>query len=60
MEEKEFDVRETMESETMPFDHAFEVNGNEELCHATGREMFISGIWWNEYVDSNGNLHYGN
>lgn len=55
--EKEFDVRET---ETMPFDHAFEVNGNEELCHATGMEMFISGIWWNEYVDSNGDLHYGN
>lgn len=54
---KEFDVRKT---ETMPFDHAFEVNGNEELCHATGMEMFISGIWWNEYVDSEGNLHYGN
>ena len=55
--EKEFDTR---TAEVMPFDHTFEVNGREELCHATGMEMFIDGTWWNEYMDSNGDLHYGN
>lgn len=56
-ETREFEARVL---ETMPFDHTFEVNGSEELCHATGREMFLSGVWWNEYIDSNGDLHYGN
>lgn len=55
--EKEFDTR---TAEVMPFDHTFEVNGREELCHATGMEMFLNGVWWNEYIDSEGNLHYGN
>lgn len=54
---KEFETRETA---TMPFDHTFEVNGREELCHATSMEMFLNGVWWNEYIDSEGNLHYGN
>lgn len=47
---------------TMPFDHVFDVNGNEELCHATGYEVQFEGdtVWWNEYIDSNGDFQYGN
>ena len=48
-------IRMKRELETMPFDHEF----NNELCHATGYEVCIDGIWWNEYEDSEGNLHYG-
>lgn len=48
------------ELKTMPFDHVFIVDGNEELCHATGYEMLEDGIWWNEYIDHNGEFHYGN
>lgn len=48
------------ELKTMPFDHIFIVDGNEELCHATGYEMLEDGIWWNEYIDHNGEFHYGN
>lgn len=44
----------------MPFDHGFYTkNGNWELCHATGWEETDDGEWWNEYVDSDGNFHYG-
>lgn len=39
----------------MPFDMAF----NNELCHATGYEVFDGCEWWNEYEDSDGNLYYG-
>lgn len=42
--------------EVIPFDHVFDTENGEELCHATGYE----GDGMNEYVDSNGNLHYGN
>lgn len=42
------------------FDHSFSVDGNEELCHATGYEVLFCGTWWNEYADSNGDIHYGN
>ena len=53
-------MMETRELENMPFDKTFEVaSGNEELCHATGYEALIDGDWWNEYEDSDGNLHYG-
>lgn len=44
----------------MPYDKTFEVNGRLESCHATGFEMLQGGIWWNEYIDSNADLHYGN
>ncbi len=44
------------ELDHMPYDRAFSVDGNEELCHATGYS--VDG--WNEYVDRNGDLHYGN
>ena len=50
----------------MPFDHVFDVDGNEELCHATGRECCFDGDnpsepkeGWNEYIDRNGEYHYG-
>ena len=52
--------------EEMPFDKMFPVNGSEELCHATGREVCFDeansqepGNWWNEYEDSEGEMHYG-
>lgn len=47
--------------ETMPFAMAFITeNGNEELCNATGYEVKDSdGMWYSEYEDSDGNLHYG-
>lgn len=53
------------ELEEMPFDMAFETEGgNRELCHATGWEECFGdpsdpADWWNEYEDSDGNLHYG-
>jgi len=52
----------------MPFDKRFEIDGNEELCHATGFEVCFGDVlgdvedpadWWNEYIDSNGDFHYG-
>lgn len=47
----------------MPFDMAFYTqSGNEELCHATGIAVEFDhdpGNWWNEYVDSCGDYHYG-
>ena len=47
------------ELENMPFDKRFDVDGSEELCHATGYEVFHLGEWWNEYIDSNGDFHLG-
>ena len=56
----------TRELDEMPFDKMFHVNGTEELCHATGREVCFDeanpqelGNWWEEYEDSEGGLHYG-
>lgn len=43
----------------MPPDKVFKVNGNEELCHATGYEILENGEWWNEYEDSTGEYRYG-
>lgn len=52
-----------MSDEEMPFDKRFEIsNGNEELCHATGRVLLDSpdpSDRWYEYEDSEGELHYG-
>ena len=44
----------------MPCDKRF---GN-ELCHATGYEVCHGNPqnladWWNEFEDSDGNIHYG-
>ena len=55
------------ELDYMPFDKRFETgNGNTELCHATGYEVCFEGHdsndssnWWNEFIDNDGNLHYG-
>ena len=54
------EITETMiELDTMPYDKRFDVDGNSELCHATGYEVFVDGEWWVEYIDSNGVLRYG-
>lgn len=50
--------------EVMPFDKRFDVNGNTELCHATGWEVCDGdpenpADWWEEFVDSNGDFHLG-
>ena len=47
------------ELESMPFDKVFDVNGNQENCHGTGYEVNIDNEWWDEYVDSEGEYHYG-
>ena len=52
-------IEKQRELEKMPFDKVFYVDGQEELCHATGYEVMIDGVWWNEYVDSNDQTHYG-
>ena len=41
--------------ENLPMDKEF----SGELCHATGYEWFDGKEWWNEYIDADGNLHYG-
>ena len=38
---------------------AMDMRFDEELCHSTGYEIKEDGEWWNEFVDSEGNLHYG-
>lgn len=50
--------------ETMPFDKVFDTGNGKELCHATGYEVCFevpddASAWWNEFQDSEGNLHYG-
>ena len=52
------------ELENMPFDKSFTVDGNEQLCHATGFEVCWDNPdnpadWWEEFVDYNGEFHYG-
>lgn len=52
------------ELEKMPFDKAFDYEGNEILCHATGYEVCLgdpdnAGDWWNEYVLPDGTIEYG-
>ena len=52
------------ELEEMPFDKAFETEKGSELCFATGYEVCFGNPnepsnWWNEYEDSQGDLHYG-
>lgn len=44
----------------MPYDHAFETEDGEQLCHATGRYVKDSttNMWWTEY-EYNGTLYYG-
>lgn len=47
--------------EDMPFDMVFEDwDGCKVSCHATGYEVYGHDCtWWNEYIDSDGNLYYG-
>lgn len=55
---KEIDRR-TMEE--MPFDKAFDFEGNSVLCHATGDEVMFEGddTYWNEYLLPDGTTVYG-
>lgn len=56
-----------LELETMPYDKKFDTGNGEELCHATGFEVQFDNettplgdpCYWNEYMDSEGDLHYG-
>lgn len=50
------------ELKEMPSDHGFWLeDGNYSLCHATGYQVIFEGEdeYWNEYIDSFGNFHYG-
>lgn len=48
------------ELDRMPCDQGFWLDEeNYQLCHATGYEESHGGEWWNEYVDRDGNFHYG-
>ena len=48
------------ELDAMPYDHGFWTSeDNFEMCHATGYEESHGGEWWNEYVDRDGDFHYG-
>jgi hypothetical protein len=52
-----------MADEEIPFDMRFSTsNGNTELCHATGNVLLDSSDpsdRWYEFIDSEGELHYG-
>lgn len=52
------------ELDEMPFDKVFSTENGEEFCHSTGYEVCNGNPdepadWWNEYEDSEGDLHYG-
>ena len=48
------------ELDNMPCDHASWTSEDScEVCHATGDEVLWDGEWWNEYVDSKWDFHYG-
>ena len=57
MQNNTFEFRRRLEK--MPFDKCFDVDGNSDLCHATGYEGFDGEDWWDEFVDSNGDFQYG-
>ena len=38
--------------EEMPFDKRFDVDGNSELCHVTGYDIFDGEDWWDQFVAS--------
>lgn len=59
------DIKQRRELDRIPFAKSFQVENNEELCNATGFEVLFEGDeddaqnWWLEFVDSNGEYHYG-
>ena len=57
MKEHEF-WKERRYLEEIPFNKRFDVDGNSELCHATGYEVFDGEDWCDEFVDSNGDFQY--
>lgn len=48
------------ESDHITYDRSFYVNGHEELCHHTGYEVYDENckMWFYEFVDHNGEMHY--
>lgn len=52
-------IEDREELDEIPFDKVFNVDGNEEFCHATGYAVKIDGEWWDEFEDRNGGVHYG-
>lgn len=48
------------ESDSIAYDRAFTVDGNEELCHHTGYEVYDEDLkmWFYEFEDHNGEMHY--
>lgn len=53
-------IVEVITLENMPFDAVFCVNGNEELCHATGKACRFDGDtrWYNVYLNSEGEFEF--
>ena len=47
--------------ESMPFDKVFMIDGLDQSCHPTGDEVLFDwdDTWWDEYMDSEGEYHYG-
>lgn len=49
--------------ENMPYDMLFaNSRGEWELCHSTGYMVKFENdpVFWKEFIDSEGHLHYGN
>lgn len=56
---KQFNEGERHELDRMPFDRMFSTSHGDELCHATGWEVFHNGEWWDEFIDFDGEIHLG-
>ena len=54
-------IKRRYELDEMPYDMAFETENGREFCHATVYAVVFEGenTHWNEFVDSNGEYHYG-
>ncbi len=50
-----------IELNTIPYDQGFETRNGWEICVATGYAVYdeATNRWWNEYVDSDGEIHLG-
>ncbi len=50
-----------IELNTIPYDQGFETSNGWEICVATGYAVYdeATNRWWNEYVDSDGEIHLG-
>ena len=54
-------IKECYTCDVMPLDKVFDTENGKELCHATGFMVTFEGdnTYWDEYIDSNGEYHYG-